>query len=244
MLNIIADTAALGSRLRRFAVRLHRSESGIELVSFAVALPVVLTMGLVGLETANFALAHLRVSNIAAGVGDNAARVRDSIDEADVNELLLGGMVIGRPIDFEQNGRIILSSLEAWPDDANKQWIRWQRCDGNRNENSNYGKPLDSQNRAIIDGTEIYATNRTSPSASPSTHLRSTMTEMGRAGNKIKAQPGTAVMVVEVVYQYQPIMANATLAGTEIRYLNAFNVRQRNNQSITNSGRIAPSACL
>ena len=79
-------------------------------------------------------MAHLRVSNIAMLTADNAARVRDSIDEANVIELLTGAKMTGDNIDFRQNGRIILSSIEpntAGPDGTSTgQWIRWQRCDG------------------------------------------------------------------------------------------------------------------
>ena len=75
-------------------------------------------------------MAHLRVSNIAMLTADNAARVRDSIDEADVIELFTGAKMTGASINFAQNGRIILSSLEPTDGRTNRQWIRWQRCDG------------------------------------------------------------------------------------------------------------------
>jgi len=229
-------------RLFRRARSLRRSQSGLAMVEFAVSLPVLLGLGLVGLETANYALAHLRISNIAATVADNAARVRDSIDEGDVTELLIGGLMTGRTIDFEANGRIILSSLEPTPD-GTKQWIRWQRCDGDFARTSSFGRPLQANGTAITNGTEIYQTDRTTPSTTPSSPTASTMTAMGVAGKQIAAQAGTAVMVVEVVYRYQPLMANSLLSGTELHYLSAFNVRQRTNQSITNGGRSTPAMC-
>ena len=120
-----------------FAARLRGCESGLAFVEFAMSLPVLVTLGLVGLETANLAMAHLRVSNIAMLTADNAARVRDSIDEANVIELLTGAKMTGDSIRFRQNGRIILSSVE--PNTAGAggtstgQWIRWQRCDGAKN---------------------------------------------------------------------------------------------------------------
>lgn len=220
---------------------LLRSESGLALVEFAISLPVLLTLGLVGLETANYAMAHLRISNIASTSADNAAWVRESIDETDVADLFAGALLTGASIDFEENGRIILSSLEA-SSDGTKQWIRWQRCDGDQPRTSGYGKPLTASGAPITDGTEIYNSDG-SASSNPSSPTASTMTAMGKAGNQIVAQPGTAVMVVEVVYTYQPLVANAVLAGTQISYLSAFNVRKRTNQSLNNISRMTPSSC-
>lgn len=197
--------------LRRLA-RLRGCTSGLALTEFAFALPILLALGLLGLETANFAMAHLRVSNIAMMTADNAARVRESIDEADVIELLLGAKMSGSGIQFGQNGRIILSSIEVNPG-ATGQWIRWQRCDGLMNAASSYGGQGTGQNNASLQA-------------------------VGPAGNQIAAQPGTAVMMVEVVYDYQPIIPNSFLEGRQIRYESAFNVRQRTDQALKNAGNI------
>jgi len=231
-------------RLAGFAARLRDCTSGLALTEFAISVPVLLTLGLFGLETANFAMAHLRISNIAMVTADNAGRVRDSIDEADVVELLTGAKMTGDGIRFAQNGRIILSSLEN-KSTGTQQWIRWQRCDGALNVSSSYGRPLTgtSPGVPITDGTEIYRTDRITPSSAPSSETYSTMTGMGPAGNTIASQPGTAVMMVEVVYNYQPIIPNSFLSGRQIRYESAFNVRQRTNQSLLNVARITPRSC-
>ena len=50
-------------------------------------------------------------------------------------------------------------------------------------------------------------------------------------------------MVVEVVYNYQPIIPNSFLAGRQIRYESAFNVRQRTDQALKNAGAITPRSC-
>ncbi len=199
-------------RAARRLTRLRACTSGLAMTEFAFSLPILLGLGLFGLETANFAMAHLRVSNIAMMTADNAARVRESIDEADVIELLLGGKMSGAGIGFGANGRIILSSIEVNPGETG-QWIRWQRCDGARATTSLYGAQGTGQTSAVLQA-------------------------VGPAGNQIAAQPGTAVMLVEVVYDYQPIIPNSFLEGRQIRYESAFNVRQRNDQVIKNAGNI------
>jgi hypothetical protein len=69
---------------------------------------------------------------------------------------------------------------------------------------------------------------------------------MGPTGNQIAATPGTAVMFVEVVYDYQPIVANRLLGTQTLRYTSAFNVRQRTDQALKNAKSLATaktSAC-
>ena len=205
------------ARLARFAAELRDCTSGMALVEFAFALPVLLTLGLVGLETAHFAMAHLRVSNIAVLTADNAARIRDSIDEADVVELFVGAKMTGTNIGFAQNGRIVLSSVERNAAGTG-QWIRWQRCDGARTFSSQYGTQGTGQSNASLP-------------------------YLGTAANPISAAAGTAVMVVEVSYAYQPIVPNSFLEGREIRYQSAFNVRQRTDQVLKNAGGITPRNC-
>lgn len=230
-------------RLRATCGKLGRCESGLALTEFAFALPVLLTLCMAGLETANFAMAHLRISNIAMLAADNAARVRDSIDEADIVELMTGAKMTGANLNFAQNGRIILTDLEAANADGTRQWIRWQRCDGAFNVAPSYGRPLTAGGTAITNGTEFFRTDRTTTSANPSSPDQSTMTGMGPPDKRISSAPATAVMVVEVVYRYQPIIPNGLLNNREIRYETAFNVRQRTDQSLRNAGLITPRSC-
>jgi hypothetical protein len=206
---------------------------------------VLLTLSLFGLETANYAMAHLRVSNIAVVTADNAARIRDVIDEADVVDLLTGAKETGANINFAQNGRIILTDLEPTPTGGN-QWIRWQRCDGalNYTNPETRWRPRTAGGTAITNGTEIYnadrtTTNTTTPSSAAATP---TFASMG-TGITIAAASGSAVMVVEVVYNYQPIIPNSFLSGRQIRYESAFNVRQRTDQTLRNINRLTPRSC-
>jgi hypothetical protein len=205
-------TAAL--RLSRLGDRLRRCQSGLAFTEFAFSLPILITLAFCGLEAANLAMAHLRISNIAMMTADNASRVRDAIDEANVIEIFTGAKMTGDNLRFRDNGRIILSSIE--PNTAGTsgastgQWIRWQRCDGAGNFASAYGAQGKGQTDASLQN-------------------------VGTSGNTIAASSGTAVMVVEVVYNYQPIVSNRIFGPQQIRYQSAFNVRQRTNQALTNS---------
>jgi Flp pilus assembly protein TadG len=227
-----------------FARALGDNRSGVAFMEFAFALPVVLALGLLGLETANYAMANLRVSQIAMLTADNAARVRDSIDEGDIVELFTGAKMSGSNINFAQNGRIILTDLEQ-TSNGTKQWVRWQRCDGALSYAATPAalRPQTSGGTNIVNGTEIYGTDRHTDSTSPSSETKASLTQVGTGSNVISAQAGTAVMVVEVAYNYQPIIPNSFLQGKQINYVAAFNVRQRTDQTLRNINQITPKSC-
>lgn len=211
---------ATSEALRTLARRLRRDERGNQIVEFAIVLPALLTLGLGGLELGNFAIANMRCSQIAASVADNAARARDTIDEADVNEIMYGAKLIGAGVNFADNGRVILSSLEQNAA-KNGYWIRWQRCFGKKAVASSYGVEGAGNTDSSVQG-------------------------MGPATKQIAPLPGTALMFVEVVYDYQPIVSNRLLGGRVLRYTQAFNVRQRADQALKNAGSLGTantSAC-
>lgn len=205
---------------RRRLATLRRDDSGLAIIEFAYSLPVLLILCMGGLEVANLALAHMRISQMAMLVADNASRVRTSIDEADINEVFTGAETSAGSMPFKANGRIFLSDLEAngLASPNTGQYIRWQRCWGNGAFTSSYGVANDGK------------TNATMASG------------MGPTGNKISAGSATAVMFVEVAYNYQPLITNALFGAKVIRYTSAFNVRERTDQTVKNGGNLATSA--
>ena len=179
--------------------------SGVALTEFAFAAPIFLTLGLVGSDTVNYVVVHMRISQVALHVADNASRIGEQdvltarrIFERDINDLLLGAERYAGGLDLRENGRIILSSLEVNADGG--QWIHWQRCSGEKDHESQYGLEGDGET-----GTDLAG--------------------MGRPGAEIFATSGNAVMFVEVAYDYQPIVPLSMLEDQEIVYTASFNVR-------------------
>jgi hypothetical protein len=235
------EAKAMKSAAQRLR-RLRDDVSGVSIIEFALMLPILVVIGFWGIETANFAVANLRVSQIAALTADNAGRVRTSIDEADINELLTGAKMVGTGIDFAARGRIILSDLEQNTSDATKQWIRWQRCSGAKNVTSTYGVPRKADNSIITNATEGTAPVDMTKSVTTN-GVSTTAGGMGPAGNQVASSASTAVMFVEVVYDYKPLVTDKFLGARTIRSVSAFNVRQRTNQSVTNDGAVTASKC-
>jgi len=209
------------SRKARLLRELAASNSGVALTEFAFSLPILLSLLLFGLEVSNLALAHLRVNQIAMTVADNAGRVRTTMDESNIYEVFSGADVTGQSVDFTANGRIVLSSLQNNGKTGTQagQMINWQRCHGDLDVSPSYG----TQDTGRTDATLVAG--------------------MGRTGNKITAAANTAVMFVEVTYDYQPLISNRLFGASRIRYESAFNVRERTNQNITNTQNLAVKSC-
>jgi hypothetical protein len=187
---------------------LARSCSGVAATEFALSLPLLLTAGLYGVETANQAVMQMRVSQIAVLIADNASRVGENsllgetkIYEADINDVFMGADVQGGArFDLYDRGRVILSSLEVVPGTEDQQYIHWQRCMGKKIAASSYGNAGDG--------------------------LASNIEGMGPPGEEIQAIDDEAVMFVELVVEYRPLVGEIFAGIEELRATAAFNVRE------------------
>ena len=200
--------------------RLRRNVSGAALIEAGFAFPLLVLAGAGGIELTNLTMAYMRVNDIALKVADNAARVRVSIDESDINQIMTGVREMGKSINFGPNGRVILSSIEpvmntASPPAVVNQYLRWQRCYGADPANSTAGNQGDGAT-----GT-AQATGYGIP---------------GKA--KITASAYNAAMLVEVVYQYQPLVSGSWFGPITIRVQQSMPVRQRTDQVIKNGGNL------
>ena len=201
---------------------LRRDDRGIALTEFAFAAPIFLTLVLAGLELTNLALAHLRVSQMAMTVADNAGRVTSGIDEANIYEVFSGAEANSSALGFKENGRIVLSSLEHNGRSGSRegQTIVWQRCWGDDTSvTPSYGEQGDGKDDdSLEDG-------------------------LGTGSDKITALEDTAVMFVEVTYDYQPLVSTGFFDPPTIRYESAFNVRGRQNNEISNTQNLTRLTC-
>lgn len=193
--------------------RLWRDRTATAMLEFALAAPLLMTIGLYGAEAANRAIVQLRVNQLAVLVADNASRVGENsllgeveLYESDVNDIFLGAKIqAGSSFDLFENGRVILSSLEVVPDTEDQQYIHWQRCKGKLDYASSYGEEGDG--------------------------LFSGLPGMGPEGEEIYAFGGEAVMFVELAYTYDPLITDLFDDGEPVVAIAAFNVR--NNRDLS-----------
>ena len=176
------------------------------MLEMAFAIPFLVLVGFGGLEIANLTLAHTRVSQLGLNTADNAARIaagsnltQPQVREVDINEVFAGAERQAAGLDLENNGRIILSSLQR--NDDGGQTIKWQRCYGNMEVASAYG----------VEGTGATGTD---------------FNGMGPVGREVTAVAGTAIMFVEVTYEYQPLLFGDWLGPRTIRSTAAYNIRE------------------
>jgi hypothetical protein len=191
--------------LLRHLRRLLRNTSGVSAVEFALGAPFLLTAGLWGSETANYALVNMKVGQLAVHIADNASRIGDTstlqnrkIYESDINDVIYGAQIQGGPtIGLYDNGRVIISSLQVRDaGGGEEQYIHWQRCRGAKNVASSFGDEGDVKPDGI-----------------------------GREDNEVIAQSGDAVIFVEVNYTYQPLISANFMGSLDIISTASFTVR-------------------
>jgi Flp pilus assembly protein TadG len=209
---------------RQFLRRLKRDRSGLAMLEFAFAMPLVLGVGCYGLETTNLALLNLRISQIALALADNASRVgtyssltSQQLREVDVNDIFSAARYQGKSINLTTNGRIILSSLENVQqsyDTASVQRIHWQRCLGTKS-GTGYDSSYGTTSSAA--GTTNTLTNAGTTAASG----------MGDTGAQVNAPGGSGVMFVEINYLTTPLFGSWLTSPARIHYVASFIVRDR-----------------
>jgi Flp pilus assembly protein TadG len=217
-------------KLRHFRAVLRRfvaARKGVAMLEFGLALPVVLVLGCYGIETANLAIVNLRISQIASNLADNGSRMGAmttlstvQLRELDLNNALQATRLQGTALGLGTHGRVILSSLENVQqsyDTTPTQRIHWQRCFGMKSGSgydSSYGTT------SVTAGTDATKANAGTIS-----------TGMGDAGATVSSVSGSALIFVEVNYDYQRLFGGAFMGPARLHYVSSFLVRDRRDLS-------------
>lgn len=191
---------------RGVLARLAACPGGLAATEFAMTFPIILALGLAGLEMCNRTIVTMQVNQIAVQLADNASRIGDQsmlqdqrIYESDLQDLFYGAeLQAGAALDLYGQGRVIISSLEVVPNTTN-QYIHWQRCMGRLNASSTYGNESDGLNGGFPG--------------------------MGPPGEEVQAFADEAVMFVELFYEYEPLIDNPFGSPTRIHSRASFTVR-------------------
>ncbi len=216
----------IARRLRTLR-QLASDRTGLALVEFALALPLLLTLTLTGAELTNYITVRMRLSQLALHLADNTARVgvggpreAKKVYETDIHDLMDGAELQAGGLDIYDRGRIIISSLEPMPgaNPNNKARIRWQRCKGSKS----YDSPYDNKTNNI-DG-------------------------MGEPGRLALVQADGVTMFVEVYYEYRPLISSDLVPGIEISEIASMMVRERRDTEGSNAGLypvsgVTPATC-
>ena len=184
---------------------LARDKSGLALMEFGLALPILLLVCLTGLEETNWIMTKMQVSQVALQIADNASRMGDAVQgikvvsEDNISEVFTGGNLQAGSLNLSTNSRVILSSLEpvANPNTTGKFKIQWQRC---------FGAPQSKVSDYGPEGT-------------------TDLSGIGPAARMVKAQDGDATMFVELFYRYTPLFSASIVPSTTISESASMTVR-------------------
>ncbi len=191
--------------LRRLFMRLARSTSAVSAVELGLAMPFLMGLSLTGVEVVNLALIHVRLNQLAITIADNASRAKQTqvngapqFREYDMNQVFRAAALQAEDLQIPTRGRVIVSSLQV--NSSGGQWIAWQRCWGKNTWASRYG----------TQGTGATGTS---------------FAGMGYTTTKMTADSGTAIMFVEIAYDYKPFFLGSVLPSKLIRKEAALYVR-------------------
>ena len=190
---------------------LRKSQTGIALTEFALILPLFVFAAMGGMELAWEAIVRQKIQRIAATTADNTSRIRGVINETDINEIMTAARLNGEGLDLHNRGRIIVSSIQRNSRDHG-DWIRWQRCFGQRIAYSNHGKENDGKNDNSIQGID--------------------------GDREMSPPPGVALILAEIEYKHRPLNAEGFFGEKVFRYEMAFIVRDRNDLSLGNNPKL------
>ena len=193
------------ANLSRALKRLRCDSSGLALIEFAFAMPILMVLGLTGAELTHYITTRMRVSQVALHLADNSARIgtgsqlaAKTITETDINDLLTGAGLHAGELDLFTHGRVVISSVEpvAKPNTSNRFKIAWQRCRGAHGYVPQYGEQGDTG-----------------------------LVGVGPVGQQVTAPDNGAAMFVEVAYRYQPLIDANLAPDVEIREVASMLVR-------------------
>ncbi|OYU34056.1 MAG: hypothetical protein CFE35_17360 [Novosphingobium sp. PASSN1] len=194
-----------GRRLRHLLGRIARDTGATSAIELGLAMPFLMGLALTGTEVVSLALIHVKLNQLAITVADNASRAKQTqvngapqFREYDVNQVFRAAALQSEDLGIPVRGRIILSSLQV--NGSGGQWIAWQRCWGKNTWPSRYG----------TQGTGITGT---------------AFKGMGYTSTKMTADAGTAIMFVEIAYDYKPFFLGSILPAKLIRKEAALYVR-------------------
>jgi hypothetical protein len=191
--------SACAVRLRRFA----QDKNGVAAVEFALSLPVLVGLTMVGAEAANMAYTSQKIGDIATLTADSISRIRLGISNNDVSDALGGIKILGDNIDLRNRGRIIVSSiqpvLDSTGNNVTNQKIRWQRCSGALVQASKYGTEGSTLG---VDG-------------------------IGPTGRKIAVSKDSEMIFIEVYFTYKPLISSAFFGTPQMSATSAMSVRER-----------------
>lgn len=217
MTNFLNRALVRAARRTQAAAHLARDVSAVVMIEVAFCVPILALIGFGGIEYANLLLSGTRVNQIGLSAADNAARIAfgSNLSQPRVREVDINEVFAG--VEEQAKGMNFKTNGRVILSSVERnpdggQWIHWQRCYGDLPVASAYGPQ----------GTGATGTSF--------------------AGVGVNAASGTAIMLVEVTYDYKSLLWGKWFQTKRIRETAAFLIREgRDLQGENNSGVFNPA---
>ncbi len=201
MTSLLKRAQARIARRSKMLGRLARDVSAVAMIEVAFCVPILAMIGFGGIEYANLLLSTTRVNQIGLSAADNAARIAfgSNLSQPRVREVDINEVFAG--VEEQAKGMNFKANgrviLSSIERNADGgQWIHWQRCYGDLPVSSAFGPQ----------GTGATGTSF--------------------AGVGATASAGTAIMLVEVTYDYKSLLWGKWFQTKRIRETSAFLIRE------------------
>jgi hypothetical protein len=112
---------------RRHIGRLAGDRSGNVLLEFGLALSVLMTLTMGGVEVSRYVLMHQKLERVVASVGDLVSQAEE-LTATHVNNLFDAAQHVIKPFELADNGVVIVSSVSGVEDGP--PTINWQMSGG------------------------------------------------------------------------------------------------------------------
>lgn len=210
--------------MTRDAAKLIRSERGVTIVEFALALPLVILIGMGGIEFMTYVLAHQKLERISAVTADAIARNTIAPSEKTFVDTLSAAGRVGAPFRVNEVGRTIITGVIGIRENgAVRNKIVWQRCGGGL--------------AGVESGIGREWTKTADYADGPSVTLP----------REIELLQNQMAVISEVSYRYEPLISLTAIAGAPadriIRQHSVFVARGRPFPNITPSEKVEAARC-
>lgn len=212
----------LSARIRQVV----RDRRGVAMLEFALALPIIVPIGLYGVELSNFGLQQIRLSQAAMTLADNISRVgadtslaTQQLREVDINEVIDGLRQQTAGLQLTTHGRVTISSIEMR---NGAQWIHWQRCVGLQS-GPGYDSSFGHEDEGGTSGTSFRG--------------------MGNPSQPVTAPANASVIFVEINYDYTPLITRYFVGQRKLQQVASFIARD-NRDLVAGITDPAPSASV
>ena len=145
--------------IRRLINKFRRDERGLVAVELAVAIPVLLTLIVSGVEITRYVVLNQKLDRAAATMADLVAQA-ESLSEGDLEILFTATRYVMEPFDIQAKGSAVVSSISKETSTAPK--VNWKRTYGGGSGCGNFGSQGSAANLPsgliVRDGESIVVT--------------------------------------------------------------------------------------